>query len=328
MLHKQNMRASSVIVIVGVLLVCSLPLQIPVNAQDPPSDLIGVKVAVYNGGSGYIGTSPLDTSMAALYWMYNWMNASVDIVNAANISDGLLEEYDLVAVPGGWADDYRVDLGNSGMNQIRSFVEEGGAYVGMCAGAFLACEETVWTEDDYTEYLHYGLSLFGGSGIGPIVGIADWPDIVITEISVNTSLEEFGLGGELESRSVMYYGGPYFVLDGSQNVTVLSRYEYNDEPAMVAFEYGAGRVFLSGPHPEWEEDSSRDGANWNIVLDDPDSEWGMMLKISQWLAPTPIPSTTPATIIFPFDTQELAIGGTGVILFAAIVVFVVRRDTA
>lgn len=327
MLFIQNMRIS-VIVIVGVLLVCSLPLQISANAQDTPSDLMGVKVAVYDGGSGYVGTSPLYSSMAALYWMFNWMNASVDIVNAANISDGVLEEYDLVAVPGGWAYDYYVDLGTAGINQIRSFVEEGGAYVGMCAGAFFACEETVWTEEGYTESIHYGLSLFSGSGIGPIVGIADWPDYVITEITVNTSLEEFRLGGELESRSVMYYGGPYFVLDGFQNVTVLARYEYNDEPAMVAFEYGAGRVFLSGPHPEWEEDSFRDGASWDNILDDPDSEWGLMLGISQWLAPPSIPSTMSATIPIPLDAQELAIGGTGVILFATIVVFVVRREMA
>jgi hypothetical protein len=53
-----------------------------------------------------------------------------------------------------------------------------------------------------------------------------------------------------------------------------------------------------------------------------------MLGISQWLAPPSIPSTMSATIPIPLDAQELAIGGTGVILFAAIVVFVVRREMA
>jgi glutamine amidotransferase-like uncharacterized protein len=251
------------------------------------------------------------------------MNASVDIVSATSIVDGVLEEYDLVAVPGGWAYDYYLDLGAAGINQIRSFVENGGAYFGVCAGAFFACEETVWTEDGETESINYGLSLLNGSGIGPIVGIADWPGFVITEITVNVSLEEYGLSGELDSLSVMYYGGPYFAMDGSQTVTVLARYEYNDEPAMVAFEYGLGRVFLSGPHPDWEEDSFRDGATWDNTLDDPDSEWDLMLKISLWLAPT---ATTSANTAPPVDVQALVIGGVGVILFVAIVTVVVRKE--
>ena len=52
---------------------------------------------------------------------------------------------------------------------------------------------------------------------------------------------------------------------------------------MIALEYEEGRVFLSGPHPEWEEDSDRDGQAWPDGFDDDGSEWNMMLAVSLWL---------------------------------------------
>lgn len=52
---------------------------------------------------------------------------------------------------------------------------------------------------------------------------------------------------------------------------------------MVAFEYGKGRVFLSGPHPEIEVDSDRDGSNRFNDLEDEGSEWPLLLAVMNWL---------------------------------------------
>jgi glutamine amidotransferase-like uncharacterized protein len=52
---------------------------------------------------------------------------------------------------------------------------------------------------------------------------------------------------------------------------------------MVAFEYGAGRVFLSGPHPEIEVDSDRDGSSKFDELSDEGSEWPLLLAATKWL---------------------------------------------
>ena len=52
---------------------------------------------------------------------------------------------------------------------------------------------------------------------------------------------------------------------------------------MIAFEYGNGTVFLSSPHPEYEEGSMRDGTDFWDSIPDPDSEWDLMLKVCQWL---------------------------------------------
>jgi hypothetical protein len=84
----------------------------------------------------------------------------------------------------------------------------------------------------------------------------------------------------------MYYGGPYFETEGMEGITTLATYSYNGMPAMIAFEYGEGngRVFLTGPHPEWEEDSYRDGSLWDNNLDENGSEWELCKTVSLWLA--------------------------------------------
>ena len=53
---------------------------------------------------------------------------------------------------------------------------------------------------------------------------------------------------------------------------------------MVAFEYGWGRVFLIGPHPEWEEDSDRDGFEPWPEHDDRGSDWPLMRNVTYWCA--------------------------------------------
>lgn len=49
------------------------------------------------------------------------------------------------------------------------------------------------------------------------------------------------------------------------------------------FEYGAGRVFLSGPHPEIEENSFRAGTSFGEEFDDQDSDWPLMYEAIKWL---------------------------------------------
>jgi glutamine amidotransferase-like uncharacterized protein len=52
---------------------------------------------------------------------------------------------------------------------------------------------------------------------------------------------------------------------------------------MVAFEYGEGKVFLSGPHPEIEVVSERDGSGRFDELADEGSEWPVLLAVVKWM---------------------------------------------
>ncbi len=77
--------------------------------------------------------------------------------------------------------------------------------------------------------------------------------------------------------------GPVLIPDKTDSVTILGRYEKGKkEPAILAFDYGLGRVFIIGTHPEFEEDSDRDGTDFADKFDDKGSDWGLMKKAVLW----------------------------------------------
>ncbi|MHA2065444.1 MAG: BPL-N domain-containing protein [Candidatus Thorarchaeota archaeon] len=279
------------LVLLLALLFTTLAFAIPVDSSTvQPTDLTGIKVAVYEGVTD--GQSSSLSSRTALFWMFRWMNATVDVVTAAEIRNGVLDDYDIVAVPGGWAWAYFQDLDASGVAIIRQFVENGGAFFGVCAGAFFACDNIRWEGG----YIQYSLDLYPNIGNGPIEEIAAWPGRNMTRINLNKGVDGPDLSGEPDSHTVMYYGGPYFETSGTEGVATLATYDINDEPAIISYQYEQGRIVLSGPHVEWEEDADRDGVAWVNVYDDEGSEWNMMLQIGIWLSEdTSVTSTTTST---------------------------------
>jgi predicted S18 family serine protease len=97
--------------------------------------------------------------------------------------------------------------------------------------------------------------------------------------------------------STMYYGSQYFTPQYGASVHKIATYEYNDKAGMIACKYGNGTVFLSSPHPEYEENGDRDDTSFYDYLDDPDSEWDLLFRVSKWLIEAsyvePSDSTTP-----------------------------------
>ncbi|MFW9888577.1 MAG: BPL-N domain-containing protein [Candidatus Thorarchaeota archaeon] len=284
---KSN-RTSFVLII--ILLFMSLASANPVISNEiQRTDLTGIKVAVYEGVTDEQSSS--FSSRTALFWMFRWMNATVDVVTAADIRNDILVDYDIIAIPGGWAWAYFQDLTNSGVVRIRNFVENGGAFFGVCAGAYFACDNIRWEGEN----IGYSLDLYPNLGIGPIEEIAAWPGYNMTRINLNKAVTGMDLSGEPDSHTLMYYGGPYFETAGTDGVNVIATYDVNDEPAIISYEYGQGRVVLSGPHVEWEEDADRDGVAWDNLYNDEGSEWDMMLQIGFWLSENEFEATTTSS---------------------------------
>jgi hypothetical protein len=63
---------------------------------------------------------------------------SFDLVRCREIRRGILKNYSMLFVPGGWASNKLMALGDDGASEIRRFVESGGSYLGFCGGAGLA----------------------------------------------------------------------------------------------------------------------------------------------------------------------------------------------
>ena len=190
-------------------------------------------------------------------------------------SGGLGDSTDVLIIPGGWAARYRQDIDSAGCENIRGFVSAGGVYVGFCAGAFFACDNVVWEGRTWPYYL----DLFAGEGIGAIAEIAPWPDYAMAECRMDVTHPALVRADSVEW--VLYYGGPWF-RSLSAACDTLATYAATGEPAIVAFGYGSGRVVLSGPHPEIEEDDDRDSTDFAEELDDRGSDWVWLADIIDW----------------------------------------------
>jgi putative intracellular protease/amidase len=66
-----------------------------------------------------------------------------DLLRSEDIRAGTLSRYAMIFVPGGWASAKLRTLGEKGQAEIRSFVENGGSYLGICGGAGLATESGI-----------------------------------------------------------------------------------------------------------------------------------------------------------------------------------------
>jgi hypothetical protein len=65
------------------------------------------------------------------------------LVRSEEIRRGKLSRYRILYVPGGWASQKLFALGDRGKEEIRSFAEEGGSYLGICGGAGMATEDGI-----------------------------------------------------------------------------------------------------------------------------------------------------------------------------------------
>jgi len=274
-----------------------------VVAQD---DLAGVKVAIYNGAGVMI------SSRIALTRMFEWMNASVEEVNATQILDDCLDGYDILVIPGGSETTCASELQYiTGVEKIKDFVAEGGSFFGICGGATFGAT--------YAYFLDGSLRPVSEPG----------SLIHMTTMNVNQASTGPDLSDCPANISTMYYGSQYFSPSEDADVHVIASYEYNGEAGMVALEYENGTVFLSSPHPEYEENGDRDDTSFADYLDDPDSEWDLLFRVSKWLieasyvepSSTPTPTGTSNNLDLP-----LIVGATtGGVLVVLTVAFLYRR---
>ncbi len=194
---------------------------------------------------------------------YTWESIDANDVN----NNDLGQYYKLIIFPGGWAGGYNEYINGSGYQNIRNFIDQGGAYLGMCAGSFFACDKVFWREGSDEELTpqntyDYPLNLWNGIGDGVIRDFVYWaedtyyadhPGTRMTDLKIDTNL----MPESDAQMSVLYFGGPVFrpVAGKWGSTEVIARYEMDgysaDEcAAMILFPYGSGRVFLSAVHPE------------------------------------------------------------------------------
>jgi glutamine amidotransferase-like uncharacterized protein len=170
-------------------------------------------------------------------------------VGPPEIRGGALSQFHVVMFTGGSGSRQANALGEEGRSAVRQFVEQGGGYVGICAGSYLACDGFSW-----------GLKVLDAKTVSP-----KWQrGIGMVRMELTDKGREI-FGPRLEPFEVKYHNGPIIAPNASDLLPdyeplALFRSELAengspkgvmlDSPAIVAGECGKGRVLCIGPHPE------------------------------------------------------------------------------
>jgi glutamine amidotransferase-like uncharacterized protein len=189
--------------------------------------------------------------------MFKWMGFETKRIYASTINDGNFEHIDIFYFPGGG---YGSAITDTGLQMLRDVIAEGRGYIGTCAGAYFA------------EYL----GIFLGSVGAPVPGL-DFGMCEVYLVKPHPITDD-----QPASLWILYINSPYFEPDSGATVDTIGFYNISGYPALVACEYGTGRVFLTGPHPEWEENDTRDGVSAYDSFDDVESDWPMMYNAARW----------------------------------------------
>lgn len=173
-------------------------------------------------------------------------------VTAEDIRAGKLKDYRVLIVPGGTGGTQGKALGKGGRAAVRSFVEGGGTFVGICAGCYLASTGYDWSLDLLPVRVVDRANWERGKGTLPL------------EI---TAAGKQWFGRTDDRVKSLYCNGPVLAPldDAAEELIVLARYRGElvrpraDEglmlgsPAVVAARYGNGWAIGVSPHPEQTE---------------------------------------------------------------------------
>jgi predicted deacylase/glutamine amidotransferase-like uncharacterized protein len=226
------------------------------NLVTPPGDPAAIRAAIFDGG----GTSSkgwanvrkvVDGIPDSLLWH----------LGPDDIRDGALKHFDLVVFPGGSGSKQAATLGKTGRQEVREFVENGGGYVGICAGAYLAAANYKWSLAISNHKTFCETRDIPGVGRKSM-----WFRGPATTVTMELTTEGRQILGNREGVfEVRYQNGPIVSPAGKEDLPdyrVLAWFRsenaaydtqkgtMTNTPAIIASDFGKGRVLCISPHPE------------------------------------------------------------------------------
>lgn len=164
--------------------------------------------------------------------------------------------YKLLFVNGGSSTTHGKSLTENGLENMRQFVENGGSYVGTCAGAFFA-SNGYDGKTDYPQYLSIWPGMMEHTGLRGV-----YSGMYIEKSS--PLFKYFDFGGDHYVDSVRHNEGGYPV-DLPAGTEVLARFDFPNKadvhmvPSVWAYKKNpaTGRIVQTGSHPEEASDGER-----------------------------------------------------------------------
>jgi hypothetical protein len=234
--------------LIGVCLAVIAVAASVADAETPPASTgAPLRVVIFDDvGGGGVGPTNLERCLGNKAF-------TVRRVKGSDIRDGVLKDADVLIQPGGSGSKQAATLGEQGCANIRKFVEAGGGYVGVCAGAYLATTQYTWslgildarvidrehwargTGDVEVKLSDAGCKFFAAPsdvvtiyyGQGPLLGPGGRDDV-----------PDFEALGTYQTE-IAKKGAPEGVMKGTTAAAIGT--------------FGDGRVFCFSPHPEKTE---------------------------------------------------------------------------
>ncbi len=228
-------------------------------ASSARTDTDQLRVAVFSTKNG-------DPTGTLVKLLESKLRCKSGIITAEEIRAGALKKFDVVLFPGGSGSRQADELHNEGRQAVRQFVEEGGGYVGICAGAFLAS-----CRDQSSLNLINVIPLAGRREVSGPHGMTSiemgYRGGGILKIELTAAGSKI-LGERSGLLDTDFSGGPVFIPAGRNDLPAcvslafyrtevwlhkVQRGTMVDTPAILAAPFGKGRVIVFGPHPEFSD---------------------------------------------------------------------------
>lgn len=163
-----------------------------------------------------------------------------------------MESTELLIFPGGRDVPYHLALQGKANAHIVRFVEQGGKYLGICAGSYYGCARIEFEKGNPLQVCQEReLKFFQGMASGPAYG----PGKFTYESERGAQLACLTWQTPEKQKSMIYYnGGCAFVdADAYSNVRVIARYDDIERrpAAIISCIVGKGSALLCGVHPEY-----------------------------------------------------------------------------
>jgi glutamine amidotransferase-like uncharacterized protein len=229
-------------------------LAVSASAARSSTPRVRVAVALIKGCDSGEGLGKLLESRA---------HCKCELVTPDEIRAGALNRFDVVLFPGGQSSKQATELGVEGIRIVRGFVENGGGYIGVCAGGILACAASDWslglvnakTLSDKREIpgpdgimavdmgkRHSGIVQIELTEAGRKV-FGDLPGLLDTLFALGPVFLPAGRTDLREYVSLAHYRSEIWLHESQRGTMV-------DTPAILAARFGRGHVIVFGSHPE------------------------------------------------------------------------------
>jgi len=231
------------------VMACALiALLVPQAKAEEQAKPAQIRVAIYDDAGGSAKGPP-----SCERCLPQGKGFAVKRVKAADIRAGELANFDVLIQPGGSGSGQAKALAKEGRDEVRKFVDQGGGYLGICAGAYLASADYEWSlgllDAKVLDRQHWA------RGRGDVLlrltqpGRAMWSE-------------------KQDLVTVLYHQGPLLAPAGKAEIPdyePLASFEteialkgaptgvMKGTTAAARGSFGKGRVFCFSPHPEQTE---------------------------------------------------------------------------